>query len=119
MWPIEPPVTYHDGDKIEPAIVERGGVVRVYRTFTVNRKEPVKIYRRMVKGDCTKSCDVRDLPGSTVINEPGEYSNHSRPFDLPDDMNPGVWRTEFTIVWENRMGMDKSMKLRDLTFTVK
>lgn len=119
FWMYSPcPLVDLGGDAVEPAVVKPLGKITVTRNFRVLREEPMRVSRQMIHGDCKKSCEIVDLPGSTLALDPGEYPNFKRDHLIPSYVEPGQWRLVFTIHWQDHLGRELHQKLTELTVTV-
>lgn len=109
----EPPSPYqsYGVDYVEPTKIHAGDVIGIYRTFKIIRPETVNITRAMVRGDCTKTCEILDLPSGSLTLEPGDYKDVRRDHIIPANITPGIWTLRFTVQWDSRLGIQQSMKL--------
>lgn len=113
-----PPVKRWNDDMVTPREVHAGDTITIYRSFTVTRATTLKVSRVMVKGDCRKACDLRDMPSSIMEIEPGDYVRARRDHIVPLTTQPGVWKLKFYIHWHNRLGQTKTMPLPELEIEV-
>jgi len=118
VWPTDPPIEYLSGDSVIPQVVNVGGTITVTRRYRVLREEAVTVIRTLVRGDCSISCEVVDLPSSTVTMPVQEFRVQSRDMTLPKTVEPGSWRVVFFQQWRDRIGRVHSSPIPVLRFTV-
>lgn len=116
----EPPSPLVDlgGDAIAPAAVKPLGRIEITRNFIILRSEPMRVSRRMIKGDCRTSCEIVDLPSGSLLLDPGEYRNIRRDHLIPSFVAPGEWRVLVTIYWQDQLGRELHQNLAGLKLVV-
>lgn len=114
------PAPFEDlgGDAVSPAMVKPGGSVTITRNIRVLSGEPLRVTRTMLKGDCKKSCEIVDLHGSALTLNPGTYTNLRRDHVIPITVTEGKWRLAFSVHWEDLIGRDRHIKLKELEIEV-
>ena len=118
VWPIGAPIEYLEGDSLVPQRVQVGGTITITRHFRVLREEPATISRTLVRGNCVVTCEVVDLPSSTITLPVQETRTQTRDMVLPDAVEAGTWRAVFAVHWKDRIGRLHIKPLHELTFDV-
>ncbi len=120
LWLYEPssPVTNWRGDSVTPTVVKTGDKITVFRSFTGLISESISVTRSIVHGDCSKNCDVVELPSGNILVEPGEFLNVAKDYILPTTLHPGIWVLRFYIHWQDRFGRTLSQALPELSIEV-
>lgn len=72
----------------------------------------------MVKGDCKKSCDIVDLHGGALTLAPGNHMNLRRAHIIPPTVTEGKWRLAFSVHWDDMIGRDRHIKLKEIEIEV-
>lgn len=118
MHPPPSPYVSTGGDSLNPEKVKVLGAVAISRNFLITRREPMFVVRTMVKGDCSVTCEIIDLPGGNLTLEPGAYHNVIRDHSIPSFAQPGHWVLKFSIQWQDRFGRTLSAEMPPLAMEV-
>ena len=113
-----PPIELMGGDAVRPEKVVAGGSITITRSYRIIRSEPINVVRSMIRGDCQINCEIRTLPGATVVFRVGEYKNIDIVHTIPADTHPGKWRLVFTVQWQGRFGRYANEPFADLEIEV-
>lgn len=114
-----PPVEFVGGDYVLPEKVRAGDEFYVHRNFRVHRAGSVQVTRVMLRGDCKEKCDIIDLPSSVrYLGPSGKFENNGRMLTVPKSTPPGVWRLQFTVLWDDRWGRSHEISLPELNLEV-
>lgn len=111
------PITWHVS-YVEPEIVHAGGTINVTRKFTQHRAVAVTVMRKIVSGDCSKHCIIYELEPSTRYNAEGDY-NRTVAHKIPERVQPGVYRIEFEMHWQNAFGYTYGTDMPSLLIEVR
>ena len=103
-----PPITWH-GNAVYPSHVRAGGTIEITRSYTVHREVILTVNRSLVTGDCAKHCTSYGMPSTVYHLEPGTITR-TVPHTVPDYIPPGRYRLEFSMVWQNSIGKDFSLR---------
>lgn len=112
------PFTDLGGDTVEPAKVPVRGTVVITRNYEITRDTPLRVTRRMIKGDCKASCELIDLPESWLVLAPGVYRNVKREHIIPSTASPGLWTLSFTLHWKGLLGNERHLNLKEMKIEV-
>ena len=113
-----PPIEYFGTDSVTPQRVKAGEIISVTRSFRIKRSEDFTVTRALVRGDCTRSCEIVDMSTSQLTLEPNEYRNVERRHTIPRRVDPGVWELRFTFHWHDFLGRDRTLPLPPLFIEV-
>ena len=112
-----PPIEFTGNDLIEPKVVIPGSDFRVAREFNVKRSAHVMITRYLVKGDCSKNCEVVDISQGYSYLTKGHYFRW-REHRIPEHTDPGEWTLNVTMKWQDLLGFTHTQNLRPLQIKV-
>lgn len=119
FYPQHSPMEIIGGDKVYPQTVHPGETISIFRSFNVTRLEPMGVTRRMIKGDCKKTCEIVDLVhGSFLPDKIGPTIDVKRDHTIPMNITPGHWRVMFAVTWHDWLGRTKTMELPELSVEV-
>lgn len=113
----KPPIAYLSGSDVYPKRVTAGDTIEVTRRFTVTNSQVIRISRALVRGDCKTSCTAYDLEPSISTLNAGTYTR-TRTHHIPTFVQPGEYRLEFYVSWQNFIGHTFSMQLPPLEIEV-
>lgn len=106
------------GDSVTPHSVKALEAVTVSRNYEITRNDPMFVVRTMVQGDCSKNCEIIDLPSGYLLREPGVYRNHVRDHVIPSSAQAGAWVLQFSVQWQDRFGRTLTKPLPPLGIEV-
>lgn len=118
FFPLGAPIINLPGDFIDTQTVTVGGKVNVVRNLQVKRQEAVMVHRSMIRGDCSKSCEIINLASSSLMLKVGDYHSVTFTHQLPSIVEPGDWRLVSTTEWIDRIGGSHIESLAELAIKV-
>ena len=101
--PPPSPIVFIGGDTVEPAVVKAGGKITVTRNYTLKRDLSFTVGRRMTTGDCPHKCVFYNLQNTQQFRPAGTHAG-SLEHTIPESAEPGKYRLEFNVFWENWLG---------------
>lgn len=112
------PVVDLGNPSVSPTVVKPGERIEVTRNIRILKPDSLRVVRTMVKGDCKKACDIVDLHGGALTLATGDHMNLRRYHVIPVTVSEGKWRLAFSVHWDDLIGRDRHIKLKELEIEV-